>query len=95
MATFAVGYSENSQVYIGSIIKFDDEDALIFSMEHGDGRPLNTRNVLKWPTQRGEVWIARRDILCLIPEPVPTKITASKIQVYVPQNSMAPQNIQV
>ena len=55
MAIFAAGYSENSQVYIGSIIQFDDEDALISSMEHGDGRPLNARNVLKWPTPRDEV----------------------------------------
>ena len=51
MASFAAGYSENSQVYIGSIIKFDDKDALISSMEHGDGRPLNARSVLKWPTE--------------------------------------------
>ena len=35
MASFAAGYSENSQVYIGSIIKFDDKDALISSIEHG------------------------------------------------------------
>ena len=37
------------------------------------------RSVLKWPTPSDEVWIARRNILCLIPEPVPTKITASRI----------------
>ena len=74
----AAVYSENCQVYIGSIIEFDEEDALI-SSKHGDGRPLNARSVLKWPTPRDEVWIARRNILCLIPEPVPTKITASRI----------------
>ena len=34
MASFAAGYSENPQVYIGSIIKFDDKDALISFMEH-------------------------------------------------------------
>ena len=30
-------------------------------------------------TSRDEIWIARRDILCLIPEPVPIEITASSI----------------
>ena len=74
----AAVYSENSQVYIGNI-EFDDKDALISSMEHRDGRPLNARSILKWPTPRDEVWIARRGILCLIPEIVPTKITASRI----------------
>ena len=41
----AAVFSENSQVYIGSITEFDDEDALIGSMKHGDGRPLNARNI--------------------------------------------------
>ena len=75
----AAVYSQNSQIYVGSIIEFDDEDALISSMERGDGGPLNARSVLKWPTPLDEVWIARRDILCLIPGPFPTKITASRI----------------
>ena len=61
------------------MIEFDDKNALISSMEHRDGRPLNAKSVLTWPTLRDEVWIARRDILCLIPELVPTKITASRI----------------
>ena len=71
--------AENSQFYIRSIIEFDDKDALMSSMEHRDGRPLKARNVLTWPTPRDEVWISRRDILCLIPDLVPTKITASRI----------------
>ena len=63
MGIFVAGYSENSQVYMESVIKFDDEDALISSMEHGDGRPPNAKNVSTWPTPRDEVWTARRDIL--------------------------------
>ena len=76
----AAVYAEDSHVYIGTIVEYDDEDALISCMEHGDGRPLNAKSVLKWPTPRDEVWIGRYDILCLIPKPVPTNITARRIR---------------
>ena len=75
----AAAYAEDSRVYIGTIVQYDDEDALIACMEHGDGRPLNAKSVLKWPTPRDEVWIGRYDILCLILEPAPTNITARRI----------------
>ena len=75
----AAVYAENFLVYTRTIVEYDNEDALISCMEQGDSRPLNDKSVLKWPTPRDEVWIKRYDILCLIPEPVPTNVTARRI----------------
>ena len=74
----AAVYSEDCQVYIGKVLEVDEDDTLISFMHHGNSKPLDSKNVLKWPRQSDEVWINRGDVLCLIPEPVSLKITGSR-----------------
>ena len=74
----AADYSEDCQVYIGTVLEVDKDDTLISFMHHCNSKPLDSISVLKQPRQSDEVWINRYDVLCLIPEPVSLKITGSR-----------------
>ena len=66
------------QVYIGKVLKVDEDDTLISFIHHGNSKRLDSNSVLRWQRQSDEVWIDRDDVLCLIPEPVSLKITGSR-----------------
>ena len=64
----AAFYEEDHKPYIGKIIEADEDDVHATFIEASTST-INYRSSLKWPRHPDEIWIAKSDVLCVIPAP--------------------------
>ena len=60
-------YRDNGRVYMGKVTDVDESDAFVSFLEHR-GEMSNKTTFVKAKSP-DEVWVRRRDVLCVIPEP--------------------------